>query len=382
LDEFESFSQTRLDRAKRRRIGVIGCGMIGGSIALSLSESGNDVFVVDLPQNEKRIMKQIPSVSIIGDVQGICELKPDVIFLCVPSDKTPEILSETAKFVLPGTVVTDVAGVKFPIMNVASESIPDDVIFVGGHPMAGSEKSGVEAAQPFLFQNAVYVLSPLRDYSHEQMQPLLEVVEQLGARILFMDALQHDKIAAAISHLPQIIAVELVNLISELSVTDENFSVLAAGGFRDMTRIASSDFSVWRDVIISNRANIANVLKAFLERLVMVNDSISEEDIGNIAHEFEMAKSARTKIPKGGKGFLKPLYDLYVVVEDKVGVLKEITSSLADCDINIKDIELLKVREGMGGMFRLSFDTEQILDNAARILEQRGFQILRKEFEG
>jgi prephenate dehydrogenase len=375
LDEFESFDSSR-------KIGVIGCGMIGGSIALSLSKSGHNVLILDLPKNEKAIIKQIPFVTFKKSVSDLCSERPDVIFICVPSERTTEILREVSSFAFPGTIITDVAGVKSPIMDAAKKCVPENVVFVGGHPMAGSEKSGVEAAQPFLFQNAVYVISPLENYSEKAISPFLEVVEQLGARILFMDATQHDKIAAATSHLPQLVAVELVNLISELSINDENFNTLAAGGFRDMTRIASSDFAVWKDVISSNRGNIDSILSAFIRRLTGLGELLNKSNIENIAQEFENAKMARSRIRRGGKGFLRPLYDLYVVVEDKVGVLKEITSTLADSNINIKDIELLKVREGTGGMFRLSFDTEQIQNSAAQILEQRDFQILRKEFEG
>ncbi len=392
LDEFEGFNSSRLEAEKpsaKRKIGVIGCGMIGGSIALSLSKSGNDVVVLDLPENMAAITKQIPSISFAKDVPDLCNGGPAVIFICVPSEKVNALLQEVSSYALPGTIITDVAGVKSPIMDMACKCIGDEIVFVGGHPMAGSEKSGVEAAQPFLFQNAVYVLSPFKDYPADRMAVLLKAIEQLGARILFMDAAQHDRIAAATSHLPQLVAVELVNLINELSSGDENFNTLAAGGFRDMTRIASSDFAVWRDVILSNRGNIDAILNAFIGRLAALNESLckangsgQEASIGEIAREFERAKMARTKIRRGGKGFLHPLYELHVVVEDKVGVLKEITSTLADSSINIKDIELLKVREGTGGMFRLSFDTEQIQDRAAQILERQGFQILRKEFEG
>ncbi|MGO9481682.1 MAG: prephenate dehydrogenase [Candidatus Kryptoniota bacterium] len=385
MDEFETFnsSQPEADESLvKKKIGVIGCGMIGGSIALSLSKSGHDVLILDLPQNEKAIAKQIPLAAFKKSVSDFCDEKPDIIFICVPSEKTTEILLKVSSSVIPGTIITDVAGVKTPIMHTAKRCVPENVVFVGGHPMAGSEKSGVEAAQPFLFQNAVYVLSPLKDYPEKEISPLLAVIQLLGARILFMDSAQHDKIAAATSHLPQLIAVELVNLISELSMSDENFNTLAAGGFRDMTRIASSDFAVWKDVISSNRGNIGSILSAFIKRLSGLDELLAKASIDEIAQEFESARTARSRIRKGGKGFLRPLYDLYVIVEDKVGVLKEITSTLADFNINIKDIELLKVREGAGGMFRLSFDTEEIQDRAARILEQRDFQILRKDFEG
>ncbi len=382
MDEIKSFSLRDPFGDSLRRIGVIGCGLIGGSIALSLSKSGYQVFVVDLPQNEKKVLKQIPFAAFRKSPAELCSESPEIIFVCVPSDETIDIIREIAPEVSTGTIITDVAGVKLPVMEAARMSVPENVVFVGGHPMAGSEKSGVEAAQPFLFQNAVYVLSPLKEYPKKVVSPLIDVIQQLGARILFMDAVQHDKIAAATSHLPQLLAVELVNLINELSANDENFNTLAAGGFRDMTRIASSDFAVWKDILSSNRGNIREVLKAFVRRLSELNEALNEEEIEKVKREFETASFARTKIRKGGKGFLHPLYDLYVVVEDRVGVLREITSTLADAGINIKDIELLKVREGTGGMFRLSFDTEEILNRSARILEEQDFQILRKEFEG
>ncbi len=375
MDEFEGFGSPK-------KIAVIGCGMIGGSIALSLSKSGHQVSVLDLPQNEKAIRKQVPLATIMKSIEEVCDENPQVIFICVPSDKTTEVIRKVADHVHDGTIVTDVAGVKKPVMDAAKDVVPKNVMFVGGHPMAGSEKSGVEAAQPFLFQNAVYVLSPLRNYSEEMMSPLLEAIQQLGARILFMDAAKHDKIAAATSHLPQLLAVELVNLINGFSKRDDNFNTLAAGGFRDMTRIASSDFAVWEDVVSSNKENIDDVIEAFIKRLSDLRDSIRAGKIKEVEREFENAKYGRSQIRKSGKGFLHPLYDLYVVVEDKVGVLKDITSTLADSDISIKDIELLKVREGTGGMFRVSFDTEQIMDRAAEMLEQKGFQILRKEYEG
>ncbi|MCL5268636.1 MAG: prephenate dehydrogenase [Bacteroidetes bacterium] len=365
-----------------KKIGVIGCGLIGGSIALSLSNAGHDVLVVDKPENERQILKQIPSVTFKSNPVSLCSESPQVVFVCVPSDMTIGVVEEIAPIVSPGTIITDVAGVKLPIMAAARKVVPENVFFVGGHPMAGSEKSGVEAAQPFLFQNAVYVLSPLSEYSGQAVSPLVEIVQQLGARILFMDAAQHDKIAAAISHLPQLLAVELVNLVNELSSEDEHYNTLAAGGFRDMTRIASSDFSVWKDVIAANRENISGVLSALIRRLSKLDNLVRDTRLDDVGCEFEEAQLARTKIKKSGKGFLRPLYDLYVVVEDRVGVLKEITSTLADSGINIKDIELLKVREGAGGMFRLSFETGEILESSAKILEKQGFQILRKEFEG
>ena len=375
MDEFETFGSPK-------NVAIIGCGMIGGSIALSLSKSGHHVSVLDLPQNAKAIIKQIPAAAIMNNLVEVCNERPEIVFVCVPSEKTINVIQEVASLAHDGTVITDVAGVKKPIMDAVKKSIPQNIVFVGGHPMAGSEKSGVEAAQPFLFENAVYVLSPLINYSEAAIRPLLEAIDQLGARILFMDAVQHDKIAAATSHLPQLLAVELVNLLNDLSKGDANFNLLAAGGFRDMTRIASSDFAIWKDVVSSNKENIDEIIEAFIKRLSAMRDKVSAEKTREIQIEFEKANYGRSQIRRSGKGFLRPLYDLYVVVEDKVGVLKDITSTLADSGINIKDMELLKVREGTGGMFRLSFDTEKIMNHAAQILEDHGFQILRKEYEG
>ena len=364
------------------RIGVIGCGLIGGSIALSLSKSGHAVFATDKPQNEKKIRKQIPKAVFRKGIAELCAENPEVIFICVPSSEVVGVIRQVVPLAQAGSIVTDVAGIKQPVMDAAASIVPDEIIFVGGHPMAGSEKSGVDAAQPFLFQNAVYVLTPLKEYPERSFAPLVRAIEHLGARILLMDASQHDRIAAATSHLPQLLAVELVNMLGELSAKDEHFNTLAAGGFRDMTRIASSEYTVWNDVIQANRGNIDGMLKLLIDRLSVLSGALKEGRDSDIAGEFDKARLARAGIRKGGKGFLHPLYDLYVVVEDKVGVLKEITSILADGAINIKDIELLKVREGSGGMFRLSFDTEDTQSGASAILEQHGFQILRKEFEG
>ncbi len=368
--------------SKSHKVAVVGCGLIGGSIALSLSKVGHSVYVTDVPGNEKRIKKQIPGAQFRKTLADVCSESPEIIFISVPSSEVNRVIGELAPRVRSGTILTDVAGIKQPVMEGAARSVPEGVIFVGGHPMAGSEKSGVEAAQPFLFQNAVYVLTPLKNYTAESVRLLIEMVEQLGSRILMMDASQHDRIAAATSHLPQLLAVELVNLLGELSSTDENFNTLAAGGFRDMTRIASSEYTVWNEVIKANRGNIHAVLDKYIQRLSELSGNLRSGEDSEIADAFGKARRARAGIRKGGKGFLHPLYDLYVVVEDRVGVLKEITSTLADVSINIKDIELLKVREGSGGMFRLSFDTEEIQDRASGILEQHGFQILRKEYEG
>ncbi|MGB9592330.1 MAG: prephenate dehydrogenase/arogenate dehydrogenase family protein, partial [Candidatus Kryptoniota bacterium] len=278
-----------------------------------------------------------------------------------------------------GTIVTDTASVKVPITRAATEIFKDGVTFIGGHPMTGSEKSGIEAAQPLLFQNSVYVLTPSEDTPHGSLEVLIGILKELGARVLLTSSELHDRITAAVSHLPQILAVELVNLIDDLSAQDANYISLAAGGFRDMTRIASSNYSMWKDILYFNAQNIAEMIDLLQTRLSAIRENLKSGSIDSLKTNFVQANMAREKIPRGAKGFLQSLYDLSIMVDDKPGMLFEITRSLFEKGINIKDIELIKVREGSGGVFRISFESREIMNIAAETLDRKGFTVLSRD---
>jgi prephenate dehydrogenase len=195
----------------------------------------------------------------------------------------------------------------------------------------------------------------------------------MGAKIYFVDADLHDRIVANVSHLPQLLSVALVNN-SSIIVDGIKFTDFAAGGFREMTRIASSDFSMWESIIDINKEKIFDSIKNFQSYLTRIKKQINDSEYEKLADEFENARFNRDEIPKDTKGFLTPLHDLFVFVTDIPGIISKISTALFEKSINIKDIELLKIREGTGGTFRLSFDSENDVKEAKVILEGIGFE--------
>ncbi len=238
--------------------------------------------------------------------------------------------------------------------------------------MSGKELGGFDNSDPLLFENAVYIVTEdLKQKS--QYKDFRKIIELLGANILYIPAKQHDVIAASVSHLPQLLAVTLVNTAG-LKTNDYNFLDLAAGGFRDMTRIASSDFNIWDSVINRNKNQILTALDEFEYELKNVKNWISNKDITSLAEYFSLARERRDEIPKNSKGFLTPVHDVFIFVKDEPGVISKISTKLYEANINIKDIELLKIREGNGGTFRLSFSSKEIAESAKLLLGDLGFK--------
>jgi len=296
----------------------------------------------------------------------------EVIFLCTPIRRILELLPEVLRLAPEGSIVTDVGSTKERILICAEANLPEGVAFVGGHPMAGSEARGVMAADPFLFQNAVYALVPARGTPEWAVERMVDLVEKLGARAALLDAPTHDRIVALVSHLPQMVAVALAGLVGRMGKEEPLFLRMAAGGFRDMTRIASSPFQVWEDICRTNSSRIAEAIDLLTEELERLKTLLEDPRLGEA---FRFAGETRGTIPKDAKGFLKPLYELRVVVEDKPGVIAGISGPLAEAGINIKDIEVLKVREDEGGTLRLAFGSPEDLERALEILRDRGFDV-------
>ncbi len=359
------------------KIAIVGVGVIGGSLGIALKQSNPDITVVgfDSPAVLRRARKRraidisSPSLrSVVSDAE--------IVFLCTPVESILKLLPEVSRFILPHTIVTDVGSVKGVVQSCAKKYFRSHGIFVGGHPMAGSEGSGIEYADGLLFQNAVYVLCPpLGD--GKKIQPLVALLKSIGARILTIDAREHDRVAAAISHLPQLIAVSLMDNTARKNEGNPAFLQLAAGGFRDMTRIASSPFHLWKDILSNNRDETSRALHEFEKLLGQIRKGLHQRSLSEVGKKFLRAKSFRDSIPKNTKGFLHSLHDLYVWVDDKPGMLAKMTATLSRSGINIKDIELLKVREGQGGTFRLSFESVETARLAARLLRGKGFRVTK-----
>lgn len=240
--------------------------------------------------------------------------------------------------------------------------------------MAGVELSGVDAAHPLLFENAVYVLSPMKSNPAGMLRQFADFLKELGARVVLLDPKTHDEVASVVSHLPQLTAVALTNVAGKEHRSGRRHLRLAAGGFRDLTRIASSRPEMWKDILEFNRDEIDKSVVLMIRELQRYRTYLRKRS-KDLPEKFRLARKIRDSIPKSMKGFLHPLAELYVFVKDKPGMMAKMTSVLAKADINIKDIELVKVREGRGGTFRLAFESKEISARAIVILKRSGFEI-------
>lgn len=355
----------------KEKIAIIGLGLIGGSIAKALKGADNNIVIsaYDKPEILNTALKE----KIINDALQNFEqaLDSDIIFICLPIDTAINIFKHLAPNLRSNQILTDVCSVKTAFADIWSQ-IKSSGIYIGGHPMTGKEKGGYENSDALLFENSIYILTEdLRN--NNNLENFRTIIESLGANILHVPPKQHDVIAASISHLPQLISVVLVNTAS-LKTDNYNFLDLAAGGFRDMTRIASSDFGIWKSIISENRGEIISAIEKFIFEVNKIKGFVYNLDYNELNDYFETARKSRDEIPQKTKGFLTPLHDIFIFVKDEPGVISKVSGALFENGINIKDIELLKIREGEGGTFRIAFESADDASSAKKILQSTGFR--------
>jgi len=354
-----------------KNISIIGLGLIGGSIAKALKTSKQSFYIkgFDIPEVTDAALKEKSIDETIVDIKD--SLDSDIIFLCLPTELSLEYFEKIVPLIKKNTILTDVSGVK-GIFEKKWNSMTSEGIYIGGHPMTGKETSGYESSDELLFENSIYIISDTSK-EKEKMNELVEVIRLLGARIRFLNPYIHDKVISRVSHLPQLLAVSLVNAAFD---NDDNINYLdfAAGGFRDMTRIASSSFNIWESVLKLNREEIITAVKLLRDNLTVIENNINSGNYNAIEHLFEKARKRRDEIPKNTKGFINPLVDVFIYVKDEPGVLSRLSTIMFENNINIKDVELLKIREGTGGTFRISFENESIAAQAKKLMWDAGFK--------
>ncbi len=352
-----------------KNISIIGLGLIGGSIAKALKNNSNQIVIKGF--DKKEILKEaLKDKSIDFPLGKIEEAKDsDIIFLCLPTELSLQYFKILAPVINDETILTDVCGVKGAFED-EWKKINSKGSYIGGHPMTGKETSGYNSSDPLLFENSVYIISESAK-SDNKLNEFLEVINLLGARIRFLDPYLHDKVISRVSHLPQLLSVALVNSVSENG--NINYLDFAAGGFRDMTRIASSSFDIWESVLKLNNKAIVDSIELLIKNLNQIEDQLKTGDLKSLEASFQKARTRRDEIPKNTKGFINPLVDVFIYVKDEPGVLSKLTTLLFNNNINIKDLELLKIREGTGGTFRVSFESEEIAFKAKEIMEKSGF---------
>jgi prephenate dehydrogenase len=322
-----------------KRAAVVGTGLIGGSIGMALRRLGWRVTGYDL--QEQRALRALELGAI--DEVGIDPLAA-VTFVAVPAGAVTEAAKAALSLVGPRAVVTDVAGVKGSI----SASLRDPR-FVGGHPMAGSEQEGVDGASPDLFVGATWVLTPTEGTSPEAYSEASSLVRQFGANPVPLDPRRHDLLVALVSHAPHLTAAALMNLAADAASSDSTLLTLAAGGFRDMTRIAAGHPGIWPDVVAENKEAILSALDGLGASLDKLRAVVASGDRAGLLELLERARQARRNLPVGAPAPESAL-EVRVPVPDRPGVIAEVSSLVGGLGVNIFDLEIAHSAEGGRGV--------------------------------
>lgn len=279
-----------------QRISILGVGLIGGSFALGLRQRGFSGEIVGWDRAEvltraaKRGAIQRGTTELAEAVRGA-----ELVYIATPVVLTLELLPRVLRGVSAGTLVTDTGSSKAGIGRVARESCPAEVVFLGGHPMAGKETHGIENADPDLFVDATYVLTPETAEVLERapVQGLLEWIRQLGARPVTLDAETHDWAVAFVSHLPQLLSTALASAVWDETDEDGLPIRLAGPGFRAMTRLAASPYEIWRDIALTNSDNIARALERLEQKLEQLRAVLKSREL---ADEFRKAAEIHERL--------------------------------------------------------------------------------------
>jgi len=280
------------------RLAIIGVGMIGASLALALKQARAVNHVVGCGRNQLNLQKGMDLGVIDSYTASIAEAasSADVVVIATPLGAMRQVFEQIVDIVAEHTVITDTGSAKESVIKVAQTVLGEKISqFVPGHPIAGAEKSGVEAGLADLYQNRRVIITPLESTDPEAVAKIESMWQACGASIEYLGVEHHDKVLAATSHLPHMLAYGLVNYLSSLNDHDEIFKY-AAGGFRDFTRIASSDPVMWRDVCISNGEALLTLIEGYKNELDQVSVAIRDGDQDRLLELFGKAKSERDSL--------------------------------------------------------------------------------------
>ena len=283
---------------------IIGLGLIGGSIGLSMKKNNFESKIIGYAKTDKTRLKAVERGLVDDTEKDLAKAVDgaDLIILATPLSTFKPIITEIAPFLKKGSIVTDTGSAKFTVLEELKDLIPKEVEFIPGHPIAGTEESGPESGFPELFENRWCILTPTKDNSEEGVESIKFFWELLGSKVEIMDALHHDKVLAITSHIPHLIAYNIVGTANDLAnVTDSEVVKYSAGGFRDFTRIAASDPKMWSDIFTYNSEAVLEMLDLFSNDLVKLKESILKKDTNMLFSSFEKTRNVRKRIIDAGQ---------------------------------------------------------------------------------
>lgn len=361
---------------KHLNYGFIGLGLIGASIAKSLRRVYNDCTIVAYNRSESaRIMALNDGVATrvtdkIDDSFRDC----DYIFLCTPVEYNCEYLKLLKDIIKEDCIITDVGSVKANIHETVKE-LNLEANFIGGHPMAGSEKTGYENATDRLVENAFYAITPTALTAETKLAEYEAIVDAIGAIPVILDYREHDYAVAGISHLPHIIAAELVNLVKASDSDKGIMKLIAAGGFKDITRIASSSPEMWEQIFMTNTENIIDLLSDYIDLLGNVKNQLEDKNGPFINARFRESRDYRAQFADRSRNSIIKMYTIHVDIEDEIGTLANVVTLLSGEQISIKNIRIVNNRENDEGVLAIDFKDNDALSQAADALKTHGYTI-------
>lgn len=354
----------------------LGLGLIGGSVAKALKLHNSNIFIkvfdTDSKAMEMALMEKIADQTYSSINEELCQC--DYLFLCAPVSINLKNLETVAGFLSPNCILTDVGSVKGPIHD-AIRKLNLQNRFIGGHPMTGSERVGFLNSNAALLENAYYVLTPEPEVPEESVNTFYELIQCTKALPFLLNVDRHDETTAAISHLPHLIASSLVNLVKNNDDTNATFKTLAAGGFKDITRIASASPSLWQQITLENNKNILDFLSSYIRDLTELKKQLTLGNKDYIYNFFESARNYRDSFTDTRSGPYIKQFVLNIDIPDKSGALADVVTLLASHHISIKNIGIVHNREYQEGVLRMEFYSLKEYDDAIVLLSTNNYSI-------
>lgn len=363
-------------------VGFIGLGLIGGSIAKAIKEKHPEFTLIAYNHHKDSVNRNLELAYADGTLAKITTNLSedfsycDLIILCGPVLSNIKYLEQLKHIIKPSSIITDVGSVKG---NTHEAVIKLGLThnFIGGHPMAGSEKTGYENAHSRLLENAYYILTPTKDTTEKQIDFMKTIVTMTNAIPIILDCQIHDDITAAISHVPHVISAALVNMVHAKDF-DGSMKSLAAGGFKDITRISSSSPEMWESICLSNTDSILKFIHIFQEQLCEFEDALTSKEKSSLIHLFKQAKDYRDSIPTSSHGAISSVYEVYMDILDETGAIATIATILASNAISIKNIGIIHNREFEEGVLRIELYEEDAMQHTIALLKNYHYTVYER----
>lgn len=366
-----------------RNISIIGIGLIGGSLGLALKEADSSLRVhgFDIKPGTAAQAQQMGIIDIAhGNLEEAVK-EADAVFIATPVGEIVKVISKVLPWLRAETVITDVGSTKEKIVRRVEKALPEEVHFIGGHPMTGSEQEGFAHANKNLFKDSYYILTPTPKTDAKVYLAMHDLLTRIGSLVLALDPREHDEIMAVISHLPHILSSILVKISKSKSKKKESLLLLTAGGFKDMTRIAASNPRIWLDICLENRKAIRSMIGDYIKALEDFDGWLEEGDKEEIWGYLSEAREIRRGLPSRIDMEEKEIYELMLPVKDRPGSISQILLKIGSLGINIEDLDLIHRLEKKEGLLRILIKEKDKANRAKDKLEEDGFQVEMRNLE-